>query len=545
VDPARTRPGAARDRPASDEGGAAGDGDLTSEESDALRAEAEAEGFDPAGFIEPEGGLTDTVVRGAGMAGAGFVATQALTLIAYLVLARLASPSDFGDYAAGSLLVNIGYLFTESGMLAALIHREDRIDEAASTAVVAGAVSGFIFSLLALAASPLIGLIFHSSTVGEIAAATSGMLLVRSLLIVPQALLQRRFSFLRRMIVEPLGVVVFAIVAIVACAAGMGPWGLVLGYYALTFADVILSWVLIDWRPKLRQVSFAMWRELAGYGRFVLAAHAVMLGTQQLPVLLVGRFSGSGPLGQLRYAERLSGTPVGLVIQAGAYVLFPAFARITGDRDRFRDAMLRSLKLMCALSFPLVLLLIPLGVPAAVILFGSAWREAGYASMALAAGAAAGTIVSFSSEVLKADGHPELLIRITAAQLIGSLIAMLALLPLGMIGVAAGVSLGTIGASLYALVQVRRHNRVSFGEFGRQIGPPLLAALIMAAVVTALEFLVLEADTRGTVIGLLLILAEAAFGLLLYGATMALLDRPSLLEMREVTVGAIRRRRSG
>lgn len=481
------------------------------------------------------------MVRGAGLAGIGFVATQTLTLGAFLVLARLASPSDFGDYAAGTLLVNIGVLFTDSGMMAALIHRKDRIDEAASTATIATFVSGFGFSLMALALAPVIGLIFHSSRIGEIAAASSGMLLVRSMLIVPQSLLQRRFSFLRRVIVEPLGAVVFGIVAIILCADGMGAWGLVIGYYAAAVVDVIVSWGLLDWRPRLRQVSYAMWRELAGYGRYVLGAHAVLLGTQELPVLLVGRFSGTGALGQFGYGMRLSMTPVGLVIQAGSYVLFPAFARITDDRGRFRDAMLRSLRLLCALSFPLVILLIPLGVPAAVLLFGPVWREAGYATMVLTAGAVAGAVSAFASEVQKADGHPELLIKVCVVQFVCTLVASVALLPLGLLGVCAGISLGAIVSTFYSLRLVRSLNAVRRSEFARATIPSLLASLLMAAILTPLEFLVIEADTRGTVLGLLLVAAEALAGLAIYVAAMAALDRPTLGELRDLAGNAIRR----
>ena len=269
--------------------------------------------------------LTETVVRGVGLAGIGYVLAQVLTLGFYLALARLATPQDFGEFAAGSLLVNIGLLFTESGMLAALIHREDRIDEAASTAVAATGAAGFAFALLALAGSPLIGLLFHSSAVGAIAAGISGLLFVRSLLIVPQALLQRRFSFLRRMVVEPAGVVVFGVAAVIATANGLGAWGLVIGYYASAGADVILSWALVRWRPQIRQMSVQMWRELVNYGRFVLAAHGVMLAAEQLPVLLIGRFVGTAPLGQYRYASRLGVTPLAFIVQAGSYVLFPGF----------------------------------------------------------------------------------------------------------------------------------------------------------------------------------------------------------------------------
>ena len=455
----------------------------------------------------------------------------------------MATPKDFGQFAAGSLLVNIGLLFTESGMLAALIHREDRIDEAASTATVATALSGLAFGLLALAASPLIGLIFHSSEVGEIAAATSGLLFVRALLIVPQALLQRRFSFLRRMIAEPASVLVFGIVAVIATSNGMGAWGLVLGYYAAAVADVILSWSLVRWRPRIRQVSYAMWRELVGYGRYVLAAHAVMLAGQQLPVLLVGRFSGEASLGQLRYAERLAVTPVSLVIQAGSYVLFPAFSRITDDRGRFRAAMLRSLRLMCALSFPLVLILIPLGVPLAVVLFGAVWKEAGYATMTLAPEAAAGTLISFASEVLKADGHPEVLTRVHIVLFTLSAIAMLALLPLGLLGVTSGISLGCIGASFFAMTKVRRLNAISIRELLREILPPLGAALLMAAIMVPVEFLVVEAASKGTLAGLGLLVAEGIAGLALYVGFMLVVAPHTIREMQGLFVKMLRRRR--
>ena len=204
--------------------------------------------------------LTNTVVRGAGLAGAGFILTQVLTLGFFVALARLASPQDFGDLAAGTLLINVGLLFSESGMLAALIHRADRVDEAASTATFATMLAGLGLALAALAASPLVGALFDSSTIGAVAAASSGMLFLRPLRVVPEALLQRRFSFLRRLIIEPIGIVVFGVTAVIATANGMGVWGLVLGYYVSEVSDVLLSWTLVRWRPRLRDASIAMWR---------------------------------------------------------------------------------------------------------------------------------------------------------------------------------------------------------------------------------------------------------------------------------------------
>src|SRR5687768_14799544 len=106
--------------------------------------------------------LTGTVVRGASLAVAGYALAQIITLGFYVALARLATPEEFGQFAAASIVVNVGLLFTESGMLAAIIHRRERVEAAASTAVVSTALGGLLFSLMALALSPLIGSFFGS-----------------------------------------------------------------------------------------------------------------------------------------------------------------------------------------------------------------------------------------------------------------------------------------------------------------------------------------------------------------------------------------------
>src|SRR5258706_11587897 len=77
--------------------------------------------------------LARTTMRGAQLAGLGWVASQGLLFATYLVLARLISPSDFGRYAAGTLITGFGGLFAEGGMMAALISRRDGLDEAANS----------------------------------------------------------------------------------------------------------------------------------------------------------------------------------------------------------------------------------------------------------------------------------------------------------------------------------------------------------------------------------------------------------------------------
>jgi O-antigen/teichoic acid export membrane protein len=477
-------------------------------------------------FADPDlggEGLGETVVRGVGMAGLGYVGAQVLTLGVFLVLARLISPHEFGVFTAGSVFATFGALFTESGMMAALIHRKDRIEEAAATAVLATFAGGIAFSLASLAASPLLGLLFHDHRVGEIGAAMSGVLLIRSVIVVPEALLQRRFSFLRRMVIQPVGVIALGVGSIIAAANGLGAWSMVIGYYAAALIDAILSWGLVKWRPDFRKASFGMYRELVAYGRHVLASIMVLRLNEQVPVVLLGRFVGSNPLGQYRYAERMSSTSLLVVIQSASYVLFPALARITDDRERFRQACLRSLRLMCAVAFPLGLILVPLGVPLAVIVFGETWKDAGYATMALAGVPVGGAIVGFATEVVKADGKPQVLVNLQAVMLVVTIVASVALLWIGLIGVAVGTSIGALAAGAYALWKTRSLLESSVREMLGSILPSAVAAMVMAGALVPVQFALIDASSLGTIGGLALIAAESLVAAVIYLGCLRLL----------------------
>jgi PST family polysaccharide transporter len=485
--------------------------------------------------------LAGTVVRGAGLAGLGFALAQALTLGFYLALARLASPADFGEFAAASIVVNTSLLLSEAGMLSAVIHRADRVDEAANTAVIASAASGLAFGLFALATAPLVGHLFHSSRIGDLAAAMSGLLLVRNLHIAPQALLQRRFSFLRRMVVEPAQAIAFGVVAVIATSNGMGPWGLVLGYYAAATADSALSWGLGRWRPHLGRASMSMWRELIAYGRHIIASHAVLRIGDQVPVLLLGRFVGAGPLGQYRYADRIASTPFSMILAAGAYVLFPAFARIRDDRARLRSAFENSLRWLAVVAFPLGLILIPLGPPLAVIVFGSVWRGAGEAAIALCVYPAAATMVSLTSEVFKADGHVKPLVRVMAVIGVTGAIAMVALLGFDLVGVAAGISIGWVAGAAYALWLAGGRLELGLGQIARQLWAPALAGLVMAGALLPIDRLWLDPTAHANPAAVLLLALEGLAGLVIYALLLLALRRSLAAELRSLLSTALNR----
>jgi PST family polysaccharide transporter len=449
--------------------------------------------------------------------------------------------------AAASVLLGAAMLVTESGMVSALIHRRERVEEATQTAIAATALGGLAFGLLALATAPLLGLFFRDDQVAAVAAALSGTVLLKALAVVPAALLQRRFSFLRRVIVEPAAVAAFGVAAVIATANGMGVWGLVIGQYAYAMAELVLSWGLAPVPIRPRLVSFRIWRELAGYGRHVLAATVILRVGDQADTGLIGRFLSASSLGQYRYGLRLASTPYAVLLAGASYVLFPAFTRIAPDRDRFERAYLRSLRWICFLAFPAGMLLLPLGEPVAVVVFGETWREAGQAAMAMCVYPCASILSSIASEALKADGKPQRLTRMHTVTTVSTVVMMVALLPLGLIGVAAGLSGGAVVGGIYALRQVRGHIGFSLGPMWERIWPPAVASIAMACLVLGIERL-LDAGRHGTAVDAGLIAGGTALGLAVYLGLLAFLAPTTMRELREaasVARNRLRRSRPG
>jgi PST family polysaccharide transporter len=479
--------------------------------------------------------MTARVIRGAGLTSGGYLFAQVLNLGVYVVLSRLLDPADFGRYASATVLIAFGVLFTESGMQAAIIQRRDRLDEAMSTAAAATFIGGILLSLGALAVAPIVGAVFNDSDVTLLAAASSGLIFVNTLAVVPNAILQRRFSSVRLTVVDPLEVVAFGMVSIVLAAEGLGPWALVIGQYAAFVTSTSLVWAFARWRPQARLMSYGMWRELASYSRHVLLSTAISrFGGQMADTVIVGRSLGPASLGQFRYALRIATLPWSVVQTGAGYVLFPALARISADRQRLQGAFLRSLRWMVAIGFPSGLLLVPMGPSLTVLVFGRVWLPAGHAAVAMCACAGGAALTVTVAELLKADGNPAPLIRINLVSAAVSALAVLALVPFGLSAAAAGLSIGALAGGGYALRTVTSRLDISFASIRAEIWAPVVAASGMALLLLPVDRLLLRPATHGLLVGLLLLAVEGVLCIVFYAGLLAVLAPRYLHEAKGI-----------
>ena len=497
-----------------------------------------SEGDDSAGVESSENPEADTVsrqrvVRGGTFAALGSFSSQAIALVGFIILARLAPPSTFGAYAAASILTGASLLFSEAGMQAAVIQRQDRVEEAASTAFTANVVGGFALAALAAALAPLIGLFFHSGEIGIAAAALAGTIPLNAASIVPGAILARRVSF-RFAFIGLFESLAYVTAAIAGLASGLGLWGLVAATYAAAAARTATVLVVSGWRPSFDLVSWQMWRSLSRYGRPVVLSSLFDEAGRAGSTAVVGRLLNTSALGQFRSAQRLVLQPNTAIIYGSAYVLLPAFSRIWQDEKRFHDSILRALRTLMLMIFPVSLVFIPLGRPFATVLLGKPWSGAGPIMMAMAGLGIASALGSISAETFKATGRTDLLPRFHALGAVIPIALMFALRDFGAPGMGMAISLGMLFVAGYAIRILARITSIPLGVILAQVRPAAASGFLMTAGVFVLDRSLVHAGQSQGAAGASLLAIDLLGAVLLYLGSLFLLSRQSALELKEV-----------
>jgi O-antigen/teichoic acid export membrane protein len=464
----------------------------------------------------PPGGLSGVLKRGVGYSAIGVVVGQLVVVVQTIVLGRVLGPDEVGIFTAGSLLLGSLLVVTHGPLAQALVQREDDVEDAANTVLFVTFATGLLLGIGIFVASPLIGNLFHSDRVGQISAATSGLMVLYLCVHVPQALMQRAFQFKQRMIIDPAAKLAFAGVSILFALLGYGAWALVIGFYASITTELVLSWWMAKWCPFRGRFSFRIWRELAAFSLPLLFERIAECIRDTFQQVLVGLRLGTADLGQYRYGYRLALMPATANAEICGYVLFPAFSRISAGSPRFRDAFLRALGWTWFAALPLGALLVLVGQPAAVLLLGEEWRPAGTAAMAMAGMGVGAGLHAVGVQAIKGAGRSSLVNWITALGLGLHLPLIVLLLPFGLVGVGIALSATYLIVGVVSVLIARSVAGASFRDVVTCLAPFTLSALVAFAVVFPLEHLVVESDQYFEPLGLALVVADCLLFTLIY-----------------------------
>lgn len=320
---------------------------------------------------EPPVSLREQAVRGVFWVALSTGTTRVLTLVAYLVLARLLEPKQFGVFAVATIVVNALLVFNDFGVGAAIVHSSGERDMVASTALVVIPAVGFVTAALSAASATLTARLLGDPSAAGVLRVLSISIFFSSLAVVPSMLLEKDLAFRRQVLPQVLPAVAFTATAVIlATLSGAGAYSLAIAEVVDSVCLAVLTWVACSWRPK-RRFDRATARQLLRYGKHVLGGGVILYLATNMDNAFVSRAAGQGALGIYVLAYLIANLPATEIADLAGRVLFPSFVRL-GPED-LRNAYATSLTVLTVITLPLFAGLAGLAHPFVSVVFGRHW----------------------------------------------------------------------------------------------------------------------------------------------------------------------------
>jgi len=271
-----------------------------------------------------------------------------------VILARLLAPDDFGVMAIATLSILLIERITQSGISQALVQRSDDIGPYLNTAWTFQILRGLVMAgVLALAAPWIAGFFDIPETLAvirvlSISVAIKGFMNIAVVIFAKELRFDKLFVFQ----IIPRGTEI--IVSIGAALVLRNVWALVFGILANAVMQLIMSYVIHEFRPRIAWV-WSRVKRLFGFGKWVFASQMLNFAAGSLDDILVGRFLGAESLGWYRMAFNFSQAIATEVTQVTYQVAFPTYSKLQEAVGRLRVAYLGTVHLVAFIGFPVAI----------------------------------------------------------------------------------------------------------------------------------------------------------------------------------------------
>jgi teichuronic acid exporter len=308
--------------------------------------------------------------------GGARVVSQAWTWVITIVVIRLLAPSDYGLLAMATVFTAFFALVSEAGLGAALV-QAPRLDETTLRRVF-GAIIVIDCALFALqvAVAPLAAALFGEERLVAIIRVLALQYLIMIFSAIPGNLLVRELDFKRASVMATVASICGSLASLVLAYAGYGVWALVISSLVVVGCQAIGLNIICPCRRK-PEFSLSGMRELLRTGTQLTASRVLWFVYSQADVVIAGRVLGKDLLGFYSVSLHLASLPVQRLSALLNQIAYPAFAEAQRDPRSVPFYMLKTIRILSMLSFP-VLWGISSVAPeiVALLLGGDKWQPA-------------------------------------------------------------------------------------------------------------------------------------------------------------------------
>jgi len=440
-------------------------------------------------LLTPGKTLSQRVVHAGFWAFSFRIVDRLFGLARTVVLARLLAPADFGLYGIALLALSMLETFSETGFNAAIIQKKGDVKPYLDTAWTVQAIRGFLLALLLLVIAPYVATFFGEPGAASLVRALALVVVLRGLVNIGVLYFRKELEFHKEFLYMFSGTLVEMAVAIPAALILQNAWALISGLVAGQFVRVVVSYFVHPYRPRPR-LERSKVTELYTYGRWIFGAKVAAFLALYGDDIFVGRVLGAAALGFYQLAFRFSNMMATEVTHVTSEVTFPAYAKLQSDTSKLKEAFLRTLEAIMAITLTLAVGIVMLGPSFVYLFLGTKWIPIIPALQILAISGFIRSIVATGGALFRGAGKPEIDFWMNLAR-VGVMAILIYPLTtsLGITGTAITAFLGIVGTLPIWWYAVSRITKCHTRELLTSFSPALLGSGIMVLIVWFLMFL--------------------------------------------------------
>lgn len=487
-------------------------------------------------FFPSSNNLSQRVVHGAAFTFLGIAIRTGVTIGSMAVLARLLTPADFGHIAMATMVTELAALFSNFGFGSILIQRARLSRLQIDTMFWAALLLGVVLSVVVFGLSFVSQLVFDNVLVGELLRALCIIFIFEELTVVPRSLLARLMLFRADFAVQAVMILLRAGVSVFFAMQGAGVWSLVAGSIAGAVVQTALYQLIGGYWPRLRfSAAFlrATWRTNGSY----FGGGLLFYINSNLDLMLIGRALGASSLGIYQNARSLTQEINARMAQPLQRVLFPAFAQVQNESERFRDGIARSGRLLTFALAPVGFGMAAVAQELVPVLYGEQWLAMVPVLQVFALGSGLTIAGTITTSIFNAKNRVGLAVKLSLANVAISVALVLAASRWGMMGIAyTKLVLSLMGLVILRIAMglVQMDSR----DLWRMIAPPCAAAALMFVSISLFRPLVYQMLDPVA----LRLAALVGVGMLSYGVLTLIGARTHVNDARDVLALLLKRR---
>lgn len=415
------------------------------------------------------------------------VGVAAVSLVSFVVLARILDPRDFGAVALAGVFVYFLNLLAYHSFTDALVQRSMLEAQHLDSGFWGGVALAVVLMLLCQAGATPLAALLGEPTVAPVLKLLAIGLPLSALGGVQAAMFRREMQFRPVAAAFLAGRVTGAGVGVAMALLGCGIWSLVGQQVVGAGLSSLVLWMRSRWRPGFA-VSRRHLRELAGFGMHVSASQVLIGAAGQLVNLLVGTLLGSVALGYFSIAARTVQLLCSLTSGAVYHVSFSAFSRLQHDRAALARALTQATRISCLIGVPAGIGMALVADLLVEVLYGAKWEQSGLLLAIMALQMIPMFFGMFFTACYRALSRPSWVAYIAGFELAATLAGLLALTAHGIVAVTIFATGRFVLEWPIHFLLLRRLLGMDLRRFLRPLLEPMAAAAPMAAAVAVVRW---------------------------------------------------------